>query len=233
MFPEKGSSITPGAWVVSLRMEKNRYFAAPLHKISPAYLHELTEGQRKEVLDALWEEHRDAIVHYFGEKLDSDTDARVQVAVAEVRSEYEEQIRFLKAENADLEDRCNIDKAYIASLRGMLEELRDVRPAPPEEKDPGEDGLVRLDAPDLGKVKVVRTGPKTLKSQYFKAPKYFAHISKDLSILVIREHEFGTAVVFGDTLVLSGLETVSDFAGECEMDARYDPVRDGLVIRLR
>lgn len=206
MYPEAGTTITPGAWIVHLRRSKQTYLATPVHRISPAYLHELLESQRGPIIDALWRDHRDDIMPYFEQKFSDEMEDSIRRAVQETEHANEDRVRLLEAELKAMREKSVMDEATIITLRGLLEETGNRGGQP--QAAPGEDDTVPIGSPQAGKVRVVRKDGKILESPYFTAPKYFAHVSKDLSILVIREHEFGSAIAFDNKLYLSGLETI-------------------------
>ncbi len=85
-----------------------------------------------------------------------------------------------------------------------------------------------------GKVKctVSRLSPETIQSDAFADGKYFVHINPSHKFIVVRRHDYGSAICIDHKIRLDGLGTYSSFKERCTLMAEYDDRYGGIIIHL-
>lgn len=80
--------------------------------------------------------------------------------------------------------------------------------------------------------RVERTGEETIRCDEFEDGKYFVHINPSKRFLVIRNHDYGSAICVGGRIRLEGLGSYASFSGTCQLMAEYNPRYDGVLVYL-
>ena len=101
---------------------------------------------------------------------------------------------------------------------------------------PGIPEMRYVDVPGMTKVNhhfvIERVAPETLRCEGFPDGKYFVHISPKKNILVIRKHEFGSALCIDQRIRLEGLGELSPFTEKVRLVAEYNQKYDGILVYL-
>lgn len=79
---------------------------------------------------------------------------------------------------------------------------------------------------------IERVSPETLKCEGFPDGKYFVHISPKKNILVIRKHDYGSALCIDGRMRLDGLGELVPFKEREKLVAEYNQKYDGVLIHL-
>lgn len=82
------------------------------------------------------------------------------------------------------------------------------------------------------KITVMRLAPETIQSDSFQDGKYFVHINPSKKFLVVRRHDYGSAVCIDKKIRLDGLGDYVPFSEKVQLLAEYDARYNGLIIRL-
>lgn len=82
------------------------------------------------------------------------------------------------------------------------------------------------------KITVTRLAPETIQSDSFQDGKYFVHINPSKKFLVVRRHDYGSAVCIDKKIRLDGLGDYVPFNERVQLLAEYDARYNGLLIRL-
>jgi len=85
---------------------------------------------------------------------------------------------------------------------------------------------------DSQEIEVLRVGEETLRLDAFPDGRYFAHISFNGKYLVLRKHNFGSALCIGHRMRLKGLGKYSKFESKARLPAEYSPRHDGVLVHL-
>ena len=80
---------------------------------------------------------------------------------------------------------------------------------------------------------VERISEETIYSESFIDGKYFVHINPSKRFIVVRKHDYGSAICINKRIRLDGLGVYSGFSGKCQLMAEYSPMYDGLLIYLQ
>lgn len=79
---------------------------------------------------------------------------------------------------------------------------------------------------------VQRLAEETIYSESFIDGKYFVHINPSKRFIVVRKHDYGSAICIDRRIRLDGLGAYSRFDGRCPLMAEYSAKYDGLLIYL-
>lgn len=79
---------------------------------------------------------------------------------------------------------------------------------------------------------IERVAPDTLKCDGFPDGKYFAHISPRKNILVLRKHDFGSALCIDGRIRLEGLGELVPFKEREKLASEYNRKYDGVLIHI-
>lgn len=82
------------------------------------------------------------------------------------------------------------------------------------------------------KYTVDRISEETIHSESFIDGKYFVHINPSKRFIVVRKHDYGSAICINGKIRLDGLGAYSGFSGRCQLMAEYSVRYDGLLIYL-
>ena len=215
VFPRADSGITAGTWVCELERDGPTYFAKPVRRVDASFFMELRRGQKDEIIDALWNDHREELDSEFKEFYSEVFADDIRKAVQEAVASKDEEIERLKEENADL-------RRMLEGNR-MIAEANAERAQEPESM-PVEDVIGPM-------IRVTRVSPDMLRSPFFTGHRYFVHVSYDLKTMVIRPHDYGTVICINNTLLISGLGTISSYTKETDLPSEYSPEK-GLIVHL-
>ena len=83
------------------------------------------------------------------------------------------------------------------------------------------------------KYTVERISEETIHSESFIDGKYFVHINPSKRFIVVRKHDYGSAICINGKIRLDGLGAYSGFSGRCQLMAEYSARYDGLLIYLQ
>lgn len=86
--------------------------------------------------------------------------------------------------------------------------------------------------PPAQRYAVERVSEETIYCESFIDGKYFVHINPSKKFIVVRRHDYGSAICVGKKIRLDGLGSYSGFSGRCQLVAEYSPRYDGLLIYL-
>ena len=86
--------------------------------------------------------------------------------------------------------------------------------------------------PQAQRYAVERVSEETIYCESFVDGKYFVHINPSKRFIVVRRHDYGSAICVGKKIRLDGLGSYSGFNGRCPLVAEYSPRYDGLLIYL-
>lgn len=79
---------------------------------------------------------------------------------------------------------------------------------------------------------VERLAEETIYSESFIDGKYFVHINPSKRFIVVRKHDYGSAICINRRIRLDGLGAYSNFGGRCQLMAEYSARYDGMLIYL-
>lgn len=79
---------------------------------------------------------------------------------------------------------------------------------------------------------VERLAEETIYSESFIDGKYFVHINPSKRFIVVRKHDYGSAICINRRIRLDGLGSYSSFGGRCQLMAEYSARYDGMLIYL-
>ena len=79
---------------------------------------------------------------------------------------------------------------------------------------------------------VERLTEETIYSESFVDGKYFVHINPSKRFIVVRRHDYGSAICINKRIRLDGLGAYSGFSGKCQLMAEYSARYDGMLIYL-
>ena len=74
---------------------------------------------------------------------------------------------------------------------------------------------------------------ETIYSESFIDGKYFVHINPSKRFIVVRRHDYGSAICINKRIRLDGLGTYSGFIGKCQLMAEYSARYDKMLTYLR
>ncbi len=216
VYPDLGcSNMTEGTWICTLEKMKDVYRATPVRKLDASFFMELKREQKDEIIEALWDDHRDELLpelrEYYSEILKAD----IEKAVDERTKTLGEEISRLKDEKSELQRTIDANEAIINSMQTIRFDQT------------GVEDMVPFNDVVSSKLTVRRITADTISCPLFTSHKYFVHVSRNLKKMVIKPHDYGTVVCVNNTLLLSGLGTISTFTGEMEMTAEY--IGDGCL----
>lgn len=224
------SKISAGeTWICSLDNKQTYYFARGLQRIDSSFMYELKRDQIDEIAAAVWADQRHIIEPLLEEKYKEIMNEHIAAAVEKERKEYTQQIEGLKEQVRSSEQKDAENKQIISSLQEKISKAQDAghRKRPVSAGEADQDMLGQIT-----ETHVNRDGPDTISSPMFDRSRYFAHLSADHRILVIKPHGSGNIVCINSTIVLSGLSLISPFEGQCEMVSEYNPKYGGIQIYL-
>jgi hypothetical protein len=234
VFRHKNSEkeISAGStWICSLDMSKETYyFARGLQRVDASFMYELKRDQVEEIANIVWDRQKQVIEPILEDRYKGVMEERLRQAVSDTEGKYEEQLKLLRDSIHQLEQRDAENKKIIASLQEQKETAKRS-----EERIANETVLPINPADSLSLVKdtsVRREGPDTISSPFFSRSRYFVHLSADHRQLAIKQHESGNVICMDNTMVLAGLNLVSQYEGPCEMTSEYSPQYGGLKIYL-
>lgn len=97
---------------------------------------------------------------------------------------------------------------------------------------------VRVSDQSQGKIpsvknSVERLSEETIYSESFIDGKYFVHINPSKRFIVVRKHDYGSAICINKRIRLDGLGSYSRFSGKCQLMAEYSARYNGLLIYLQ
>ncbi len=219
VFPKAGlGNITEGAWICTLERSRDMYYAIPVRRIDASFFMELRRSQKDEIIDALWEKHKEELIpelkELYAETLQND----IEKAVSDATESLNKRIVELTEEKAELEKTIETNNVILENLRN--------NPAPSSKEPDASEGMILS-----SRIVVKRVSPDMISSPFFTHHKYFVHISHDLKTLVIQPHDYGTVICINNVLLLSGLGKISPFREETELPSEYVPDK-GLIVHL-
>ncbi len=219
VYPKTGFGIiTEGAWICTLERSRDMYYAIPVRKIDASFFMELRRSQKNEIIDALWEGHKEELMpelkELYAETLKND----IEKAVSDATESLNKRIVELTEEKAELEKTIEANNLILENIRN--------NPAPSTNEPDVSDGITLS-----SQIVVKRVSPDMISSPFFAHHKYFVHVSRDLKTLIIQQHDYGTVICINNVLLLSGLRKVSPFRGETELPSEYVQNK-GLIVHL-
>ena len=128
-----------------------------------------------------------------------------------------------------------------------IQQVQEVVQAPAEEFNPVIGRRTMMSAPGMPEVRVAdqfqcrppsmkyvveRVSEETIHSESFIDGKYFVHINPSKKFIVVRKHDYGSAICINKRIRLDGLGAYSGFSGRCQLMAEYSVRYDGLLIYL-
>lgn len=162
------------------------------------------ESQRRMIIDTLWEENREFVMEYMGNKYSEEvTLKRIADARNEAAKEYRERILQLEQEAESLREELDRSNA-------LLESARNTPPAAAAEVPEGPTELETVP-------KVRRVSEEGIHCRLFDRTRYFVHISYDRRTMFVQPHDFGKTVCINGELVLSNFGKLVPFVGECDL----------------
>lgn len=212
------AGMSEGTWICTLERMKDAYRATPIRKIDASFFLELKRSKKDEIIDALWEGHKEELLPELKELYLQTLQEDIEKAVAEATASLTKTIADLKEEKAELEKTVEANNVIISNM-GRVQ-----TPVAEENKEP--EGMIMS-----SRIVVKRVSPDMISSPFFTGHKYFVHVSYDLKTLVIQPHDYGTVICINNVLLLSGLGNISSFSGETELPSEYVPEK-GLVVHL-
>lgn len=220
VYPRPGrNDITEGTWICTLETDRDCFVASPVCRIGPSFFLELKRSQKDEIISTLWEEHKDELIPHFKEIYAEEIENQIVAAVAEKTAELREEITLLREDKAELQKLLIENGALLKIYEGVQTQISEKKPEPVEPVENSEE--------------VVRTGPDEITSSLFTASKYFAHINDNMTTLIIRPHDSGRAICFGNKIILTGMHAVIPFTEEYVMDSVYNPETEEIRIKLK
>ena len=85
----------------------------------------------------------------------------------------------------------------------------------------------------LVKYTVERILDETISSESFIDGKYFVHINPSKKVIIVRKHDYWSAICINGKIRLDELGVGSGFSGRCQLMAEYSVRYDGLLIYLQ
>ena len=82
------------------------------------------------------------------------------------------------------------------------------------------------------KYDVERLTEETIYSESFIDGKYFVHVNPSKKFIMVRKHDYGSAICINKRIRLDGLGSYFGFGGRCKLMAEYSVRYDGLLIYL-
>lgn len=217
-------------WICSLdKSQSTYYFAKGIQRIDSSFMYELMRGQIDEIASVIWKDQRHVIEPLLEKEYCKVMEEHVRQTVSDVKAEYEEQIKFLKENIHQLEQKEAEDKKIIESLQEKKEVTHYI-----------DQGNVEV-ATQRGKseralfpknVQIVREGPDKISSPAFDRSRYFVHLSTDHRLMTIRPHESGSVVCINNSMLLDGLGIVSPFESEYNMISEYNQQTGNMKVYL-
>ncbi len=221
VYPRPGrNDITEGTWICTLESDRDCYVAIPVCKIGPSFFMELKRSQKDEIITALWENHKDELIPNFNEVYAQEIESQIIAAVAEKTAELREEISILREDKAELQKLLIENGALLKIYEGVNAQNAEKR-------------TEVLEVEEKDSFDVLRTGPDEITSDLFTESKYFVHINDSMTSLIIRPHDSGRAICFGNKIILTGLHAVIPFTEEYVMDSSYDPDTGDIRIKLK
>lgn len=220
--------ISPGdTWICSLDTSRDTYyFAKGLQRIDSSFMYELKKDQIGEIANAVWNTQRQVIEPLLEDKYKEVLEKQIIQAIGDTKAVYEGQLGAMRDNMHQLEQRVAENKQIIASLQEQRETAKKEEQTMIS-RDNFVDGF-----PTVKDTQVRREGPDTISSNFFSRSRYFVHLSVDHRLLTIRPHESGNVICMNNTMVLAGLNLISQFEGPCDMVSEYSPQYGGLKIYL-
>ena len=212
------AGMSEGTWICTLEKMKDTYRATPIRKIDASFFMELKRSQKDEIINALWEGHKEELLPELKELYSQTLQDDIERGVSEATASLSKTIEKLKEEKAELERTVEANNVIIDNIDKNQPSFIDDKPET-EEVTP------------CSKIIVKRVSPDMISSPFFTYHKYFVHVSHDLKTLVIQQHDYGTVICINNILLLSGLGSISSFSGETELPSEYVPNK-GLVVHL-
>ena len=139
------------------------------------------------------------------------------------------------------------DVAETSKEEADIQQVQEVVQVPVEEFNPVIGRRTMMSAPGMPEVRVAdqfqgrppsmkyvveRVSEETIHSESFIDGKYFVHINPSKKFIVVRKHDYGSAICINKRIRLDGLGAYSGFSGRCQLMAEYSVRYDGLLIYL-
>ena len=246
-------------WLCSAVFRNTVYYVQPLKKITSSMIMGLSDDIRNGVVDSLWRTNRAEFVKIFEERYKEQIYSQ---AYKEANEKNETIVKELEGRIADLSKQVEHSRMVITmkgpeddgieltsdevAVESVDLEMEPVRPQVREERLPAPWTQSSALAPGMPEVRlaeapvqaqhvrlrVERVSEETIRCDAFEDGKYFVHINPSKRFLVIRRHDYGSAICVGGRIRLDGLGAYSTFTGKAPLMAEYNQRYGGVLVYL-
>lgn len=249
-------------WLCAVERRATVYNATPLIKITSSILMGLSDEMREGIVDALYRLHGDEYVRQFAVKYKdeiyrkavAEANEKNDAVVKELKqtiSELKDQLeksRFVIDRNADEDDEIELSSEVPEQVQSSVQVSAAPVPVQSQEQlppymasqcvcpAPGMPEVRMTDRPFVGgnlpRYRVTRVAAETIYSESFVDGKYFVHINPSCKFIVIKKHDYGSALCTEHRIRLDGLDEYIPFDGRKELMAEYSKRYDGMIVRF-
>ena len=171
--------------------------------------------------------------------------------ISELKDQLDQSRFVIATKNANEEDEIELSSEVPLQVHPQVQTVQSApvsQPAPIQEPPPyigsqcvcpapGMPEVRMTDRPfvggNLATYRVTRVAQETLQSDSFIDGKYFVHINPSYKFLVIKKHDYGSAICTDHKIRLEGLGDCVPFEGtKKELMAEYSKRYDGMLVRL-
>ena len=216
-------------WICRLELNPHggNYFAVPIQKFDASFFADLRMDQIDSMAMELWKSNRPAVLPKLEELYRASLESGIKEDYAAQIALKDEEIASLKKTLAETEKKSRENERIIRSLSAQADAARYPAPA---------GGSAQLSPDGIpvpgAAADVERTGPDSIRSEMFDRPRYFAHISGDRRMLLLRPDPNGPVVCTDGEISLYGLNMLSPMHPDSRHVAEYSPRYGGIAVYL-
>ena len=218
-------TIPPGTNIVRLKETEDYYDAELVVPIDSKFIMQFDGDMREQVLNILWEEHKEEVLHHMEEKFSVNVSEMVAEQVDIDADGMKEDIESLRELLSSTSKENEALRKQVAEQAETIESLKKNADST-EHTDTVPFGLMVKKIYD-----VKRVGKNLLQSDWFNG-NFFAHVNRSMDRIVLRPHNYGNVLTSKGMMVLEGLETMSPYTGDCVLNTEYNPRDNSLTVYL-